>query len=401
MRIGVDLSNLDPEYAGGMNTFSLGITKGLINVINQPDRLIVLTSCKNEIYIKSIFEGTRIEYLKVPINTLTALTNRLISLCAWMIHSYKIRHWFDKAFRFRISSTISSAVDIILTPTVVLNYYALNVPSVVCIHDIQHEYHPEYFSFFRLILRWAPYRLSCWEAASIQVSSNYVKDCLIDKFSTKPEKMFVAYEGVDVERFAEKSREKRPRLCNDLDHNDFVFYPAQIWPHKNHLLLIDALATARNTYGREIPCVLTGNDYGHWKVILKRIKKHQLKLVYYLGRVEFDEILWLYRNCRAVMALGLHESSSLPIREGAVFGKPLICSDIPPNVEAADYLYLRLVDRSDAKYLASALIELMEEPNDLLSKSALNIARVEVFNWNRIAASYLTVFNQVAAVSNS
>jgi len=401
MRIGVDLSNLDPEYAGGMNTFSLGITKGLINAINQPDRLIILTSYKNKIYIKSIFDGTRVEYLNVPINTLTTLINRLISLCAWMIHNYNIRHWFDKVFRSRISSTINSTVDVILTPTVVLNYYALNVPSVVCIHDIQHEYHPEYFSFLRRILRWAPYRLTCWEAASIQVSSNYIKDCLIDRFSIKPENIFVAYEGVDVEKFTRKSHEKKPRLCNELSPNEFIFYPAQVWPHKNHLLLIEALAAVRHAFGRELPCVLTGNDYGYWKVVLKRIKEYQLKSVYYLGRIEHDEILWLYRNCRAVMALGLHESSSLPIREGAVFGKPLICSNIPPNIEAAEYLYLRLVDKSDVKYLVNALIELMDAQTDMLSKSALNIGRVKEFDWCRIAASYLTEFKRLVAATNS
>jgi glycosyltransferase involved in cell wall biosynthesis len=259
-------------------------------------------------------------------------------------------------------------------------------------HDIQQEYYPEFFSFRERVSRWASYRLSCWAATSIQVSSLFVKECIIEKFPfVIPDKIFVAYEGVDFEKFSFQKKTERPSAIDLIQDVNFIFYPAQLWLHKNHMMLFDALALFRDENGRELPCVLTGQNYGNWNKLQIRVNELKLKQVFYLGRVSFEQLLWLYQNCSAVLALGLHESSSLPVREGAVFGKPLICSNIPPNIEAQEFLSLILVDCYNPRYLAEQFHKVVNGMDDIKEGSFQNIDRVRVFDWNLIAKKYLAI----------
>ncbi|MGO9444869.1 MAG: glycosyltransferase family 4 protein [Thiobacillaceae bacterium] len=402
MRIGIDLVGYDPDYSGGVATFSMGIAKGLINSIRIPDRIVIIVSDRNESALRFVFDGLPVSFLRISVTSWYRYANGVLGVLAWASRNFRLRGWYERWFRSDLMNQVDDSVDVLVAPMTKLNFYALKVPSILCIHDIQHEYYPEFFSVKERMSRWVSYRLSCWKAAAIQASSEYIKACLVEKFLfLKPEKIFVAYEGVDLEKFSSSAPCERPSNLEDLAKGDFVFYPAQIWAHKNHLLLLEALAIFRTKHGEELPCVLTGQDAGYWAVVQTRIRELDLKRVYYLGRVSFGQVLWLYQNCRAVLALGLHESSSLPAREGAVFGKPLLCSNIPPNIEAQGHLYLEIVDSENPLDLADTFDRLLEDRDGINERSQENIERVRVFDWNSIAARYVSVCRELTASGHS
>lgn len=389
MRIGIDLCDLDPNATGGVNTFAFGLIHGLISSREEGDSFIFLVTGDNEAFLRTKFAAYGVSFLKVPIGRWSRYINASLVLSAWAVGNFKLRYVFDRIFRVPLMRKIDKAIDVLLAPMTVLKFYGLRTPALLSIHDIQQEYHPEFFSLWDRVRRWAPYRLSCWRAAAIQASSQYIKGCLIEKFSfVNPEKIFLIPEGVDLEKFSPEGLvEMPPALCN-LDGQNFIFYPAQLWPHKNHLLLIEALARYRDEVGTELPCVLTGRDYGVFSTVRQRIEALDLKAVYYLGQVKFESLLWLYQNCRAVLALGLHESSSLPMREGAVFGKALICSDIPPNQELQGRLKIRLVHTEDPSDLAAALVALVDRSGRIDQVSLENRRLARNFDWKIIARDY-------------
>jgi glycosyltransferase involved in cell wall biosynthesis len=294
--------------------------------------------------------------------------------------------------RSNAAAKIESGIDVLVVPMTTLSLPSWRVPSILCVHDIQHEYHPEYFSFRERASRWGSYRLSCWAASAVQASSLFVRDCLLEKFQFLPaRKIFVAPEGVDFEVFDPKAPMEPPPTEVDTVPGSFLFYPAQLWPHKNHLLLVEALTVFRDRNGYEMPCLLTGQDCGMLQPILDSISGARLSKVRYLGKVPFTQLLWLYSNCKAVLALGLHESSSLPLREGAAFGKPLICANIPPNEELArDLFLLPFACRSPAD-LSARFDELISCGSVLAEKSAQNKKRARRFNWGAIAVRYIGV----------
>ena len=291
-----------------MATFSLGISKGLIKIIRIPDTIVIIVSDKNEEALRSVFQGSPVSFLRISVGFWYRYANGALGVLAWAVRNFKLRWWYEKWFRADLMNRVDEYVDVVVVPITRLNFYALKAPSVLCIHDIQQEYYPEFFSFKERMSRWVSYRLSCWNAAAIQASSEYIKACLVEKFRfLKPEKIFVAYEGVDLEKFSVNAPSEKPNNIDGLAEDDFVFYPAQIWAHKNHMLLLEALAVFRSKHAYELPCVLTGQDAGYWGVVRSRIRELKLKRIYYLGRVRFGQVLWLYQNCKAVLALGLHE----------------------------------------------------------------------------------------------
>jgi glycosyltransferase involved in cell wall biosynthesis len=396
MKIGVDLCDLDPTYTGGISSFAFGLISGLLAVRQQSDSLVILVTSRNEAFIREKFVGSDVSFLKLPLGWLARRTDSVLVLASWAFGNFKLRYWYDLIFRGSTMREIDEAVDTLLAPLAVLRFYGMRAPVLLSIHDIQQEYHPEFFSWRGRVSRWAPYRLSAWRAAKIQASSRYIKNCLIEKFSfMDAQKIVVISEGVDRGRFSLDAPDELPPELADLRSGEFVFYPAQIWPHKNHTLLVDALVRVREEAGIELPCVLTGRDYGYWLSLRDRIDTHGLKQIRYLGQVSFSRLLWLYRNCSAVLALGVHESSSLPVREGAVFGKVLIATDIPPNREVQEYLKVRLVDRTDAGDLAATLIGLLKDPNDIVTASLENASLVAHFDWIAIASKYYRILRQL------
>ncbi len=396
MRIGIDLYGFYPTYSGGVSTFSLGLVGGILDNMTAGNDVVLLVSCENEAFLTKQFSGRNLRILVIKTHPFARYVNRILWMLSWVMREYRLRYWYDLWFRRCVSRQIGMAVDALIVPTTVFNFYALDVPTILCIHDIQQEYLPENFSLHQHMLRWASYRLSSARATIIQVSSHYIRDCLLEKFTfLSPQCFLIAPEGVDTDRFSLAAKDQVPKALAALEPQKFVFYPAQIWKHKNHALLMHSLALFRMRMGFEMPCVLTGYNYGHWSEIERLRVALGLKSVFYLGLVELKEILWLYKHCRAVLALGLHESSSLPVREGAAFGKPLICTDILPNVEASKSLHVNLFPKDRPEALTDFLVRLNENDTDIFADAAQNVELVRVLCWNVVARLYIEQINDV------
>jgi glycosyltransferase involved in cell wall biosynthesis len=397
MRIGVDLCDMNPGYGGGSATFAFGLISGLIAAQDADDRLVLLVTDRNEAFLRESFEGRNVGFLNVRVRRWSWVVNAIMGMAAWSIGNFKLRLWYDRLLRHALMREIDDAMDVLVAPLSVLRFYGMKVPSLVCIHDIQQEFHPENFTWVERVRRWDRYRLSAWRAATVQASSQYIKDCLLEKFSfLMPAKIAIVPEGVDLGRFSMDASCEPPPSPPDLRSGAFVFYPAQIWPHKNHLMLVDALARYRDRSASEMTCVLTGRDYGQWATVRERIDFHQLRSVHYLGLVPFDQLAWLYRNCAAVLALGMHESSSLPAREGAAFGKILICLDIPPNREASADFRIELVKDADPDDLARTLMAVTNNEEDLVGSSRENAELARRFDWKNIAREYRRILRSMA-----
>ena len=391
MRIGIDLYAFNHSYSGGVSTFSLGLVEGILKSITDENELILLTSIENEKIISNLFSHLKVKIVSIHLSRSDRYLNYLIFVLSWIVSEYRLRLWFDKIFRLAIKRTIESTVDALIIPTTVMNFYNLEIPTILCIHDIQQEFHPEFFTLIDRINRWAPYRLSCYLATNIQVSSNYIKTCLIEKFKFLygNEKFLVAPEGVDIHRFSESAPCNLPSNLSNEELNQFTLYPAQIWKHKNHKLLMYALASYREKTGSELPCVLTGQDFGYWPEVSRLKEVLKLNKVYYLGKVDFGELIWLYKNCTSVLALGLHESSSLPLREGAIFGKILICADIPQNIETAVSLNLNLFDKNNSNSLTYILLSTHAGDENHLKLAQENINKALLLQWDFVAKLYV------------
>jgi glycosyltransferase involved in cell wall biosynthesis len=296
----------------------------------------------------------------------------------------------------RIADQISDECDVVLFPLGFMATYRLRVPSIVSFHDLQHEVYPQFFTWRSLRDRRVIFNATFRHATLMQASSIAMKDealrvyrdCLV------PERITVIPEGVDFPVFSaavDEDARKKYQLPEE-----FLFYPAQLWHHKNHLRLLEAIELVRTRDATEIPLVLTGGEYEAGPAIRSFIAERGLgDRVFLLGKVPFPSLLSLYRQATYVLSASLHESNCLPVLEAAASGSPIIVADIPANRESADVFRLRLFDPIDVGNIAVTLSEAWGQRHGNREATKANRESARRFDWTHIADMYLEQANRL------
>jgi glycosyltransferase involved in cell wall biosynthesis len=121
-----------------------------------------------------------------------------------------------------------------------------------------------------------------------------------------------------------------------IDGRKFLFYPAQFWPHKNHVNLIKAIDELKRK-NILIELVFTGSDKGNLAYILDYIENLKLgDQIKYLGFVSDEEMRVLYNTAYAMVFPTLLGPTNMPISEAIACGCPVICSDFTGHREQAE-----------------------------------------------------------------
>jgi glycosyltransferase involved in cell wall biosynthesis len=116
----------------------------------------------------------------------------------------------------------------------------------------------------------------------------------------------------------------------------FVHLPNQLWKHKNHELVVEALARTP-----EVVVVATGptENYRHaglFTDLMAQVRKLGLgERFRHLGLVSFAEMISLMRHSVAVINPSRFEGWSTTVEEAKSLGKRLLVSDIPVHREQA------------------------------------------------------------------
>ncbi len=123
-----------------------------------------------------------------------------------------------------------------------------------------------------------------------------------------------------------------------LPSSRFVVYPAQFWPHKNHLSLIDALKSLHVAGFNDLHLVLPGADKPKEFGTRERIRKQVMSLglsqfVHMPGFVPDAELRWLYENAQALVFVSLFGPDNLPPLEAMSLSCPVIAADVPGALE--------------------------------------------------------------------
>jgi len=140
----------------------------------------------------------------------------------------------------------------------------------------------------------------------------------------------------------------------------YIFYPAQFWPHKNHISLIETVRYL-NENNYQIHCYFTGSDMGNMVYIKNTIKEYNLeKYIHVMGFVDDDMLVYLYKNALALTYVSLLGPNNLPPIEAVSLGCPVIVSNIPGHIEQMGDAALA-VDATDPVEIGNAVIKLLSD----------------------------------------
>jgi glycosyltransferase involved in cell wall biosynthesis len=147
----------------------------------------------------------------------------------------------------------------------------------------------------------------------------------------------------------------------------YFYLPNQFWVHKNHWLVFRAVAELK-ARGIDVLVICTGNlnDYRvkgseHVDSLRKFIVDESLERnVLILGLVPYQDVLFLMRNCVAVINPSRFEGWSSTVEEAKSIGKSVLLSDIPVHREQ-NPVDARYFDPDDMADLSSKMLEAWSE----------------------------------------
>ncbi len=161
------------------------------------------------------------------------------------------------------------------------------------------------------------------KSVAILVESTKLKLKLQELYGIDPEKIF-------VNRFSPYG----PLINSEFQYGlkDFIYYPAQFWPHKNHLILLKAMASLQAKGIKPRKLVLTGLDKGNLVKVMDQAKKLKVsELILYLGFVDQLTVRNLYKNSAALAMPSLLGPTNLPPIEALSEGCPVFVSQEGSN----------------------------------------------------------------------
>ena len=252
-----------------------------------------------------------------------------------------------------------------------------DLPLLTWIPDFQHLRMPEMFSADESRERTKRVQRAANSATRIVLSS---RDALHDFERFAPQSADKARVLPFVAQISGEVYEGDPdNVCKKYDLPERFFYlPNQFWKHKNHAVVIEALAIAKERYP-DMRVVCTGNthDYRHpayfpemLAVISQRFVRDNLIL---LGTIPHSEIFQLMRQSLAVLQPSLFEGWNTGVEEVKSLGKGIILSDIPVHREQnpAQSIFF---DPHQPEVLAACMVEAFETkkpgPDEALETAA-------------------------------
>ena len=166
-----------------------------------------------------------------------------------------------------------------------------------------------------------------------------------------------------------------PRLPSSISRDPTqIIYPANFWPHKNHVILIEALKLLKERSTLNINLVLTGSDKGALRAVKALVAGFGLQnSVHFLGFVSKPELEKLYSGSALLVFPSLIGPDNLPPLEALTLGCKIAVSDIPGAREQFGN-FAAYFDPYSVKDLADTI-----EQNLIDDSHALNFDELSVF----------------------
>jgi glycosyltransferase involved in cell wall biosynthesis len=245
----------------------------------------------------------------------------------------------------------------------------MEIPYIATVWDVQHRlqpYFPEVSTKGKWINRETYFSETLRRAAFIVTGTKVGQREIEQLFNIPSERIRVI--PFPTPKFAlaafDDSNSVRDKILKKYNiSQDYLFYPAQFWPHKNHIGLLLALKHLKEDYNLSFLMAFTGSDKGNFEFIKQKVDALSLsKQVIFTGFVPPEDLVSLYQNAFALTFTSFFGPDNLPPLEAFALGCPVIASSVPGAEEQLGNAAI-LVDPKDPLEIAKAIIALKENPD--------------------------------------
>lgn len=239
----------------------------------------------------------------------------------------------------------------------------LGIPAIAWIPDFQHRELPQLFSRTAWWKRELGFRAQIGGGRAIMLSSGDARDDCERHYPTTKGRTYLVRFAVPAANRPDDAAVRTAREAHRLPERYF-YLPNQFWQHKNHLLVIEALALLKQA-GHAVVIAASGKQLDpyrpdHFQRITERLAAtgmaDQFRL---LGLIPYEHVAPLMVGSVAVLNPSLFEGWSTTVEEARALKVPLVLSDLAVHREQATGI-ARFFDRTNAHSLADALLEVWQ-----------------------------------------
>ncbi|MBW2354862.1 MAG: glycosyltransferase [Deltaproteobacteria bacterium] len=291
--------------------------------------------------------------------------------------------------------------DFVLSLSGYINSDMLNMRNVIVVPDLQHEYHPEFFSADVLAERTRVFGHSIAQADYVIAISEYTRQTIIKRFRVDSERIKTIHLAADPIFYRGNTapgHKEQVLKKYGLPDKGYLFFPSNTWPHKNHKGAIEALNILRRDLGHDLLLVCTGSGKEAQGDLYDIVRERGLEdRVRFLGYCPSMDMLALYRGAASLVYPSFFEGFGIPLIEAMCSGCPIVCSNLTCLPEIADDAAL-LVDPHSPEELAAAIDTVLtnqELRSELIRKGHERALR---FSWSKFTYEIVQVLYEISRI---
>jgi len=272
-----------------------------------------------------------------------------------------LREWHEKV---KLKALKQSNIDVVLSLSP--GYLAVEIPHITVVWDLQHRRQP-YFPEVNTAGEWddrEKHYAKLLRRTSVVITGTEVGKLEVRQFYQVPSERIEVL-PLPTPQFALDSYEQNDKQLLDKYHlpDNYLFYPAQFWAHKNHVGLLFAIKHLNDQYNLKFPVVFSGSDQGTQSYVKQVARDLDLDdQVYFTNFVPRDDLIALYRNAFALAFMTFFGPDNLPPLEAMALGCPVVASNVPGAEEQLGDAAL-LFDPKSPEQAAIAIKSLWENPD--------------------------------------
>jgi len=230
-------------------------------------------------------------------------------------------------------------------------------PFVWTFWDLAHLEHPEFpevRTWGKFERREETHALALRKASLLIVDSEDLVNLAVRSFGIPKEKFVVI--PLEPAIYSSVRNSEMSELPKEIEgiSGKYFFYPAQLWAHKNHLRLVEAISIL-NSKGYDFHAVFVGKDHGAGEAIRKGITRLGMTdRAHFLGWVPDSQLPALYRHSIALVMASYFGPTNIPPLEALFLETPVIASNLHKTQLNTAALYF---DADNPQDLAEKMLE--------------------------------------------
>ncbi|MFI5494858.1 glycosyltransferase [Actinoplanes sp. NPDC051859] len=380
MRIRIDGTSIKPGHSAGVEAFTYGMLRGLLNSAEHDIEVEILDDTTKAWKERVPSDTVRWSEIPVALRSDTRLGRQARRFVPAQVRASKISRRVVNGIREIARPQEKTQADVTVYPFTCVPVRAEN--SVLVMHDLR-RFQPGFLEpgYVEVITE------NVKKAAAIAVSWPHPYQQALELFPEARDK---------IAMIPPPTFHPRPADQVSTPEEGLLLYPSSTSTHKNHATLLEGMTLLPN-FRLVCPGPLVAPEADR---LLQRAAEPDLAgRVSLPGFVTVDELTELYSRAWAVVVPSTWEAASGAIFEAFSWGLPVACADVKPLRAQIEFAGgdAAFFDAYDPRSVSRAIERLAANREHYAAASRVASHRLADRTWTDTARDYADLFGWVAA----